>query len=596
MTDREPPADDEDGLDDSDWLSAQFDPTGELPKQQPRPPAAPASRVPPNRTPPQAPVPPPVPPQAPVQQPPAVQQPAPQPPPQFPPAQPQAAPLFPTVPPAAPVQPAFPPAAQQFPPPQQPVQPPPQIPPAATPPAPPAQAGGFSWGLTPGAATEPPPAAIPPAPIPPAPIPPAPTPPAPTPPAPTRPAPPIVTPPPAAPAPPVTPPEPWYQPAAQDPAVPPAPIPPAPIPPAYLPPAPHDPTPLDTAIAGAGHDGEPPAPAMPFETTVLPDVAPDSRDAPPFWEPEPTQMMDALELAPDPPARTPQPVPTSVFPQGFGAHDPGAAAPTDTEQVSAIDALFGDTQFREYTEGVDPTQNPFVRREVDRSRPSGPGDGGPRAPHPGVSRTQKILLGVLGGLLAVLALVALFFLGTRLPDILGPAPAVSLPSASPSPSPSPGVVLGPVAPGEYHWDALRGGECLDPYESPWQRDYTVVDCADPHAAQLVHRAELPPQPAPTDGTEFDEDLYPGEDVLQAQAITLCRAPGIFAPSASGLTDAVVQVGYPVTQEQWDAGTRDYFCFVTRTSGETFTGDIVVPPVAPPPPPAKLGLTPAVPAP
>jgi hypothetical protein len=330
---------------------------------------------------------------------------------------------------------------------------------------------------------------------------------------------------------------------------------------------------------------------MPFETTVLPDVAPDSRDAPPFWEPEPTQMMDALELEPDPPARSAQPVPTSVFGAADPAGaDPAGAGPTDTEQVSAIDALFGETQFREYTEGLDQSQSPFARREADPTVAIVPGDGGRSGPPPGVSRTQKILLGVLGGLLGVLALVALFFLGTRLPDILGPAPAVSQPSASPSPSPSPGLILGPVAPGDYHWDQLLGGECLDPYENPWQDDYTVVDCAGPHAAQLVHRAELPPQPLPTEGVV--DDSYPGEDVLQTQAIALCRGPGILGSAAAALTDAVVQVGYPVSAEDWDAGSRDYFCFVTRSSGEPITGDIGVPPVAPPPPPAKIGMTPA----
>jgi hypothetical protein len=332
---------------------------------------------------------------------------------------------------------------------------------------------------------------------------------------------------------------------------------------------------------------------MPFETTVLPDVAPDSRDAPPFWEPEPTQMMDALDFEPPPPVRPTQPISPSVFPEGFGAPaagtpDAGSAGATGTEQVSAIDALFGENQFREYTEGVDPSQSPFARREVDATAPAAPGGGSLSGPPPGVSRTQKILLGVLGGLLGVLALVALFFLGTRLPEILGPAPAVSLPSASPSPSASPGAVLGPVAPGDYHWDELRGGECLDPYEGPFQDDYTVVDCEAPHAAQLVRRAEFPPQPVPADGVAVD--TYPGEDVLQAQAITLCRAPGIFAPTASALTDAVIQVSYTVSPDSWDAGRRDYFCFVTRPGGEPITGDIALPPVAPPPPPPKIGLT------
>ncbi|MEO5921917.1 MAG: hypothetical protein ABIQ01_12320, partial [Pseudolysinimonas sp.] len=152
---------------------------------------------------------------------------------------------------------------------------------------------------------------------------------------------------------------------------------------------------------------------MPFETTVLPDVAPDSADAPPFWEPEPTQIMDAMDLEPDPPARVPQPVPTSVFPpqtrvtETPGAEQPAAASADEAGQVSAIDSLFGENQFREYTEGLDPTQNPFVR-QAEAASGRGPldpaGPAGPPAPPPGVSKVQKILLSVLGGLLALLAI------------------------------------------------------------------------------------------------------------------------------------------------------------------------------------------------
>jgi hypothetical protein len=185
---------------------------------------------------------------------------------------------------------------------------------------------------------------------------------------------------------------------------------------------------------------------------------------------------------------------------------------------------------------------------------------------------------VLGSVLAVLAIIALFFLGMRLPDILGPAPAVTAPSASPSPSASPAIAIGPVAPGDYHWDELLGGECLDPYEGPWQDDYTVVDCANPHPAQLVRISEFP---IPDTGPE----PYPGEEVLQASALSRCRTTGIFAPSVSALTDAQVQVSYPVSAEDWDAGNRRYYCFVSRTSGEAITGDIALPQPTPTPTPA-----------
>ena len=326
---------------------------------------------------------------------------------------------------------------------------------------------------------------------------------------------------------------------------------------------------------------------MPFETTVLPDVAPDSADAPPFWEPEPTQMMDAVDLEPDPPARVPQPQPTSVFPpQGQSAGEPASDSTDlfglggDDEQVSAIDALFGENQFREYTEGLDPSQNPFVRQaEAAANGGIVPGDptapAGPSGPPPGVSKLQRVLLIVLGSALAILALVALFFVGMRLPDLLGPSPTVAGPSGTPSPSGSPSIPLGPVAPGEYAWNELLGGECLDPYQDPWQETYTVVDCAVAHPAQMVRRG-LIPEPTPA------VDLYPGEDALQTQALAFCRGPGIFDPDASGaVTDAVVQASYP-TEEVWAEGGRDYFCFVTRSSGEPITGSLSLPQVAPAP--------------
>jgi hypothetical protein len=328
---------------------------------------------------------------------------------------------------------------------------------------------------------------------------------------------------------------------------------------------------------------------MPFETTVLPDVAPDSADAPAFWEPEPTQVMEAVDLEPDPPPRVPQPQPTSVFPPQTPQADAPTGAGTETsglggddDQVSAIDALFGENQFREYTEGLDPSQNPFVRQAEAAATGGGdPGDptapAGPSGPAPGVSRVQRVLLIVLGSALAVLALVALFFLGTRLPDLLGPSPTVAGPSGTPSPSVSPSIALGPVAPGEYTWDELLGGECLDPFEGAWEETYTVVDCVDPHPAQMVHRGVIP-DPAQA------IDLYPGEEALQTQALAFCRGPGIFDPATAGvLIDAVVEASYP-TEEVWADGGRDYFCFVTRSSGEPISGSLVLPPVAPAPDP------------
>jgi hypothetical protein len=297
-------------------------------------------------------------------------------------------------------------------------------------------------------------------------------------------------------------------------------------------------------------------------------------------------MMDALEL--DSPARADpvakQPFTRSVFPEGTqllpdaesGPLPP--APPGETGQVSAIDALFGESQFREYTGVADPSENPFIRRAeatvaLSPDVPASPGGKGPRAPAE-VSKLQRILLTVLGSMLAVLLLVALFFLGIRLPGLLGPSQAAPTPSATPTTPVDPAVAVGPVVPGDYHWDQLLGGECLDPFQSPWQDDYTVVDCAVPHAAQLVHIGEFP---LPDAGVE----AFPGEEELQTRALTLCRAPGIFSSDVSDLKkDAQITVSFTLAAEDWDAGDRHFSCFLSRVSGDPITGDMALPQQAP----------------
>ncbi|RWZ68309.1 hypothetical protein ELQ92_03570 [Labedella populi] len=204
--------------------------------------------------------------------------------------------------------------------------------------------------------------------------------------------------------------------------------------------------------------------------------------------------------------------------------------------------------------------------EGDRSRrlvpPSSTPAGAP------VERTR--LLGLIGaGVVIVLALVALFFLGTRLPLILGGSPQAEE-AAAPTPTPTPtpaeeAPATGPLAPGTYAWDELRGGECLEPFESPWAEEFTVVDCAEPHAAQLVFEAPYTDDPAMP---------FPGEEVIASEIGLLCSAPGVidFA-AAEPFTDLQVQGAYPVSGEQWAAGQRSYFCFASRSSGESLTTSV-----------------------
>ncbi|MGN6271851.1 MAG: septum formation family protein [Protaetiibacter sp.] len=249
-----------------------------------------------------------------------------------------------------------------------------------------------------------------------------------------------------------------------------------------------------------------------------------------------------------------------------------SAIAQDSGTTSALESLFAEDKFRDYEAEPGAPQAPFGRARAAEATPDA-------SPHRGeISRAQRILLGVAGGLVAVLALVALFLLGTRLPDLIGPA-AAPLPSASPSPSPSASpttLPVGPVEPGVWAWDELLGGECLADYDDPWAEEFTVVDCAEPHPAQLVYRGAFPPS-----AEGVTDDPFPGTEALQGQLALLCSAPGVLDLAAAGqFTDVQFQGSYPATSEQWDAGDRSYYCFVSRSSGEPLTGSLAVPPPAP----------------
>ncbi len=365
------------------------------------------------------------------------------------------------------------------------------------------------------------------------------------------------------------------------------PVPPAPAAPPTLPPPAAPPTPPPPAAPPTLPPPPTPFVAAPPPTTpsvaVPPPTTPFAAEPPPaLIEPAPTQPAAVIEPEPTQPAEI---VPPAVV--GAGAGDAATELLREPEPGGALDELFGETSFQEYDDTLIPAA-PRSSRRGDGGGASGgdSGDGGAggtdgagasaeRAP---LSRNQKVLLWVAGSLVAVLALVGVFVVGTRIPLLLGPAPgAEPSPTATPSASPSATArPVGPVAPGEYRWDELLGGECLEPYIDAWQDEYTVVDCAQPHGGQLVLRAPVPP---PAGATEVGP--YPGEEVLAAQMLLLCSGPGVLNLSAAGgLTDIVVQGAFPVSAEAWDEGEQDYFCFVSRSSGEPLTGSLAVP-VAPP---------------
>lgn len=317
---------------------------------------------------------------------------------------------------------------------------------------------------------------------------------------------------------------------------------------------------------------------------VLP-VLPPPTSPPMLIEPPPTQPV--IELEPTEPLAIVDPTVMLAGPSaGASLGDAATELMRQPEDGGALDELFGHDSFQHYEEAPSPAAPRSSRRgsgvvEVNGSDGivSG-GAGGPadaafqRVP---MGRTQKTLIWVAGSLVALLMIVAVFFVGTRIPLLLGPAPgAAPSPSATPSPTPSPTATerpVGPVEPGDYRWDELWGGECLEPYVDAWQEQFTVVDCAGPHGGQLVRRAPVPLAEGAT-----EPGPYPGEDALAAQMSLLCSAPGVFNLAVAGaLTDVQVQGAYPVSAAQWDAGEQDYFCFVSRSSGEPLTGSLAVPP-------------------
>ena len=252
--------------------------------------------------------------------------------------------------------------------------------------------------------------------------------------------------------------------------------------------------------------------------------------------------------------------------------------------TSALDDLFGDAQFREY-DRLPAQPGTAATVALTQAGPTwiDPLDEGnvapPRTPDGGISRTQKVMLWVGGSLVAVLGLVALFLVGTRIPDLLGPAPAV-LASATPTPTPTPTETpIGPAPPGEYHWDELLGGECVEPYTGPWADDFTVVDCSVDHAAQLVARGAFD-----LGGDEFAP--YPGVEALQAKINLLCTSPSVIDYAAAGkFSDIQFEASFAATPQEWSEGQHDYFCFVSRISGDPIVGTVAVPPVVPAPSPS-----------
>ena len=336
-----------------------------------------------------------------------------------------------------------------------------------------------------------------------------------------------------------------------------------------------------------------PNPPQPFNWNLPPakpedaaEATPPEQPAPPPWASAPPPVVAPTPAAPA--VQQPRPDYTDVPTEAIASYDPFAtqALPFDgalsgaTEvlgaqpvglpelrdeslrpptQASAIDSLFGASQFKEYDASAFPSEGISALAPTRERQPREP-----------LGKPQKVLLWVAGGLVAALALVGLFVAGTKIGTLFPaePEPEVAAPAASAVPAQP--VPLGPVEPGEHAWNELLGTECLDPYVSAWQDSYAVVDCATPHAAQMVFH-----------GFFGDEAWapYPGLGDLQSRINLLCTAPTtVNYPVAAQFSDIQIAASYAATADEWDAGQRDYYCFVTRSSLEPLTVSVANAPV------------------
>jgi hypothetical protein len=250
---------------------------------------------------------------------------------------------------------------------------------------------------------------------------------------------------------------------------------------------------------------------------------------------------------------------------------PGVASASPVDPASPIDALFGETQFKDYEDEahvapISTGLNPFAG-DVGAAAADAPSRAVPvpdRAARTSFPKNRTLLLWAAGAAIALLVFAVLFAVGTRIGT--APVPGAASKSVAPSPVSSPSSSKsGPASPGVRLWSDLRGGECIDPYTNPFAQKFTVVDCAVPHPAQLVVRGTFPGEATAA---------WPGLDALQSQINQLCTTPGVINLTTAGAyNDIQFQAAYAATTDEWTNGQHDYFCVVNRSGGGPITGSV-----------------------
>jgi hypothetical protein len=197
----------------------------------------------------------------------------------------------------------------------------------------------------------------------------------------------------------------------------------------------------------------------------------------------------------------------------------------------------------------------------------------------GMSRRAWVLLvAAVGVIVIVLLVVSVTVLsGTvgRVRASSGPAHAASggapgqgtamtsipepMRSATPQPTPSGGTTE-PVS-------ALATGDCLQTYGSPWASAYPVIGCDSPHIAQVLSVGTLP---------EGSDAVFPGAKAVASETFGLCSNHDLIDWNwvAVWNEDVLIDLRYPNTSAEWDAGQRSYYCFVYTYSHHELTGSAV----------------------
>jgi hypothetical protein len=166
-----------------------------------------------------------------------------------------------------------------------------------------------------------------------------------------------------------------------------------------------------------------------------------------------------------------------------------------------------------------------------------------------------VTYGIAGGVILLLGIGG-FILGST----------ISGGSATPEPTATEeAAATAPREPGTWAWNQLFGGECVDPFPGAWAESFDVVDCATPHAAQLVDVGDL---------GAATGNIYPGAEDAGAVVDGLCSAQGILDLSAAGAyPNMQISASYAPTQEEWDAGNTSYYCFVSLADASPITGSV-----------------------